>query len=298
MDSSPLLSPSSDEHLWNSLHDRVDAILDDRKSNNFMDWPFSDCNAESKHGKLFREDSMLLIRGLDSVSSSLSQLTETLGAAKKGLNDLAKPSLQRVQKRGSQGIGDEDEPRKAKKQCSLNTVEEDSDGLNVHRNSDSKEESASGNPTQHIEDNHSSVDAVKMSMVSKATSLARELKTIRTELNFMQERCALLEEENRRLRDGSKKGEMAEEDDLVRIQLETLLAEKSKLANENANLRRDNQCLHQLVEYHQLTSQDLLSSYEDVVDPVLLDFSSPARNEEDFESKDNEHSKEQDSNKL
>ncbi|KAK8945061.1 hypothetical protein KSP39_PZI008423 [Platanthera zijinensis] len=240
MDSSPLLSPSSDEHLWNSLHDRVDAILDDRKSNNFM------CNAESKRGKLFREDSMLLIRGLDSVSSSLSQLTETLGAAKKGLNDLAKPSLQRVPKRGSQGIGDEDEPRKAKKQCSLNTVEEDSDGLNVLRNSDSNEESASGNPVQDIEDNHTSVDA--------------------------------------------------------RIQLETLLAEKSKLANENANLRRDNQCLHQLVEYHQLTSQDLLSSYGDAVDPVLLDFSSPARKEEDYESdyesEDNEQSKEQDNNKL
>ena len=48
----------------------------------------------------------------------------------------------------------------------------------------------------------------------------------------MQERCALLEEENRRLRDGMDKGLRPEEDDLVRLQLEALLAEKSRLANE------------------------------------------------------------------
>lgn len=59
--------------------------------------------------------------------------------------------------------------------------------------------------------------------------------------------------------------------------MEALLAEKSRLANENANLIRENQCLHQLVEYHQLTnSQDLSSpSYEQVIQGMRLDFSSP-----------------------
>lgn len=61
----------------------------------------------------------------------------------------------------------------------------------------------------------------------------------------------------------------------VRLQLEALLAEKSRLANENANLIRENQCLHQLVEYHQLTSQDLSASYEQVIQGMCLDFSSP-----------------------
>lgn len=65
----------------------------------------------------------------------------------------------------------------------------------------------------------------------------------------------------------------------VRLQLEALLAEKSRLANENANLVRENQCLHQLVEYHQIASQDLSASYEEVLRGVCLDFSSPVPEE-------------------
>lgn len=61
----------------------------------------------------------------------------------------------------------------------------------------------------------------------------------------------------------------------VRLQLEALLAEKSRLATENANLTRENQCLRQLVEYHQFTSQDLSASYEQVIQGLCLDFSSP-----------------------
>lgn len=55
-----------------------------------------------------------------------------------------------------------------------------------------------------------------VSMAAKATALARELKSIKSGLSFTQERCALLEEENRRLRDGFAKGIRPEEDDLVR----------------------------------------------------------------------------------
>ncbi|KAI3838987.1 hypothetical protein MKX03_009702 [Papaver bracteatum] len=78
----------------------------------------------------------------------------------------------------------------------------------------------------------------------------------------MQERCDTLEDENMRLHNGSNKG--GEEDDLVRLELEDLLAEKSRLATENANLVRENQCLHHLVEYHQLTfsSEDMDQTYE------------------------------------
>lgn len=38
---------------------------------------------------------------------------------------------------------------------------------------------------------------------------------------------------------------------------------------------RENQCLYQLVEYHQLTSQDLTASYKQVIHGMCLDFSSP-----------------------
>lgn len=146
-------------------------------------------------------------------------------------------------------------------------------------------------------------------MAAKSASLARELKSIKSDLCFMREQCTLLEEENRRLREGFGKDIRPDEDDLVimcrkilfflrsqiqlmtnwvlkyghmlcvhkqvRLQLEALLAEKSRLATENANLTRENRCLRQLVEYHQFTSQDLSASYEQVIQGICLDFSSP-----------------------
>lgn len=74
----------------------------------------------------------------------------------------------------------------------------------------------------------------------------------------------------------------------MRLQLEVLLTEKARLANENANLVRENQCLHQMVEYHQITSQDLSSpSYEQAVHGFCFDFSSPVP-EIDDEDEDSE----------
>lgn len=74
----------------------------------------------------------------------------------------------------------------------------------------------------------------------------------------------------------------------VRLQLEVLLTEKARLANENANLVRENQCLHQMVEYHQITSQDLSPSYEQVVQGLCLDFSSPVLPQFDNEEEEDE----------
>lgn len=69
--------------------------------------------------------------------------------------------------------------------------------------------------------------------------------------------------------------------------MEALLAEKSRLANENANLTRENRCLHQLVEYHQLTTQDLSASYESLIRGMCLDFSSPMTLPEEEEEEGN-----------
>lgn len=56
------------------------------------------------------------------------------------------------------------------------------------------------------------------------------------------------------------------------------MAEKSRLAQENADLTRENRSLHQLVEYHQLTSQDLTASFE-AIEGLYLDFSSTVEEE-------------------
>ena len=50
----------------------------------------------------------------------------------------------------------------------------------------------------------------------------------------------------------------------VRLQLETLLAEKSRLAQENANYARENRFLREVVEYHQLTMQDVVYLDENI----------------------------------
>jgi hypothetical protein len=58
-------------------------------------------------------------------------------------------------------------------------------------------------------------------MASRAAVLASEVKNIKSELHFMQERCGLLEEENKRLRYDN--GVPPEEDDLVRKALSSSL---------------------------------------------------------------------------
>ncbi|KAL9303681.1 hypothetical protein ACSQ67_020944 [Phaseolus vulgaris] len=109
---------------------------------------------------------------------------------------------------------------------------------------------------------------VAMATAAKAKLLLRELKTVKADLAFSKARCAQLEEENKILRDreGSEKGENVNraDDDLnvvmekIRLQLETLLAEKGRLASENEVYARENRFLREIVEYHQLSMQDVV----------------------------------------
>ncbi|KAG6522727.1 uncharacterized protein LOC122053140 [Zingiber officinale] len=98
---------------------------------------------------------------------------------------------------------------------------------------------------------------VANAMAAKTKLLLRELKTVKADLAFAKERCAQLEE-NRVLRENYEEGDGPEEDDLIRLQLETLLAEKARLANENSVYARENRFLREIVEYHQLTMQDVV----------------------------------------
>ncbi|PON38434.1 heat-inducible transcription repressor [Parasponia andersonii] len=99
---------------------------------------------------------------------------------------------------------------------------------------------------------------VAMATAAKAKLLLRELKTVKADLAFAKERCAQLEEENKILRENRDKGDHRADDDLIRLQLETLLAEKARLANENSTYARENRFLREIVEYHQLTMQDVV----------------------------------------
>lgn len=275
MGSSPLLTPSSDKRFWSTLRSRVDALLEERKCE-FSSGQTGVSVGESDRGNRLKEDSLLLLRGFDSISHSLSQLTNNLDNALQGARSLAKPpTLTDIfhcnleKSKGKEEVSekeddDEESKRGLKRKLDGNEGSEDQGG-----NSQRENEQSPG------EGKLKKAKNLAISMATKAASLARELKSIKSDLCFMQERCALLEEENSRLRDGFVKGMRPEEDDLVRLQLEALLAEKSRLANENANLTRENQCLHQLVEYHQLTSQDLSATYEQVIQGMCLDFSSP-----------------------
>ncbi|XP_037489855.1 uncharacterized protein LOC119368800 [Triticum dicoccoides] len=99
---------------------------------------------------------------------------------------------------------------------------------------------------------------VANAMSAKAKLLLRELKTVKADLAFAKERCAQLEDENKMLRENQDNGDNPEDDDLIRLQLETLLAEKARLAHENSVYARENRFLREIVEYHQLTMQDVI----------------------------------------
>lgn len=267
--SSPLLSPTSDKEFWSALRNRVDTLLENRK----LDYAFTATDqvsgvADIENSKrLKKEDCLLLLRGFDSISSSLSQLTGNLDTAVNGARELAKSSFtEAFQSDIGEPAGDEKEENKRGVKRKTSSDESSLDGEN-HEQKETAQSLKIGKLKK--------AKNLAFSLATKAATLARELKSVKSDLCFMQDRCSMLEEENRRLREGYAKGTRPEEDDLVRLQLEALLAEKFRLANENANLTRENECLHQLVEYHQHTSQGLSTSYEQFINGTCLDFSSP-----------------------
>lgn len=124
---------------------------------------------------------------------------------------------------------------------------------------------------------------VAMATAAKAKLLLRELKTVKADLAFAKLRCSQLEEENKMLRENREKGANAADDDLIRLQLEALLAEKARLAHDNEIYARENRFLREIVEFHQL--QDVVYIDEGIeeeteeypyspVSPILPDSSS------------------------
>ncbi|XP_020580760.1 uncharacterized protein LOC110024908 [Phalaenopsis equestris] len=120
---------------------------------------------------------------------------------------------------------------------------------------------ATANLFQNLSDQDNPLKASRNqadALAAKAKLLLRELKTAKADLAFAKQRCDQLVEENKLLRENREKGDNTEDDDLIRLQLETLLAEKGRLAHENSIYARENRFLREIVEYHNHTMQDVV----------------------------------------
>ncbi|PWA66805.1 hypothetical protein CTI12_AA324280 [Artemisia annua] len=103
---------------------------------------------------------------------------------------------------------------------------------------------------------------VAIATTAKVKQLVRELKNVKAELAFAKELCSELEEENKTLREVDEK-EDHPADDIIRVQIEMLLEEKGRLVNENSEYSRENRHLREIVEFHQLSMQDVMYLDED-----------------------------------
>ncbi|KAI4996082.1 hypothetical protein ZWY2020_041180 [Hordeum vulgare] len=101
-------APASDDRFWDVLRTRVDTILEDHR---LITSAASTCTVASRHSKRLRENSLMLVRGLDSVATSFAQLSDTLTAAHKGVNALASCSSQARERESG------DEESDAKRHC-------------------------------------------------------------------------------------------------------------------------------------------------------------------------------------
>ncbi|KAH7315300.1 hypothetical protein KP509_21G043500 [Ceratopteris richardii] len=190
------------------------------------------------------QDPSTFYRGLEAIASSLSLLTNTLGMALE-------------EQRHKDGVKASNLMRKESLVSPLRQAKcpryEDSER---HVNGPTKLQTLS---TLMDYKEFKAPQEMAMAMTTKAKLVLRELKHVKQDLLSTKDRCARLEEENRRLRETIDKG-FREEDDLVRLQLEALLAEKARLTQENANYSRENQFLYEMAEFHHLKLRELAKS--------------------------------------
>lgn len=189
-------------------------------------------------------------KGLDAFTSSLSNIGGTISnALEEGLNKVESRTVDIIQ-----------ETRKLQIRKKPGISEKQNQTYDTGASWQQPQMQADVQPQIHtdLETQLKASRDVAMAMAAKAKLLLRELKTIKADLAFAKERCAQLEDENRILRESHEKGDNPEDDDLIRLQLETLLAEKARLTQENSVFARENRFLREIVEYHQLTMQDVV----------------------------------------
>ncbi|CAA2966250.1 Hypothetical predicted protein [Olea europaea subsp. europaea] len=193
-----------------------------------------------------KTDSPSLQKGLDAIASSLNYIGGTIGnALEEGLTTVENRTADIIQETRKIQIRKKNNSSVSQNRTSDIDSLRQQPMMQTHMHTD-------------LETQLKASRDVAMAMAAKAKLLLRELKTVKADLAFAKERCAQLEEENKVLRESREKGDNPEDDDLIRVQLETLLAEKARLAQENSVFARENRFLREVVEYHQLTMQDVV----------------------------------------
>ncbi|KAL3653187.1 hypothetical protein CASFOL_002868 [Castilleja foliolosa] len=197
-----------------------------------------------------KTDGPALQRKLDAFASSLHHIGGTIGnALEEGITAVENRTADIIQETRKIQIRKKNDSSRSQNQFS------NPDGL---RQQPVAQTHAQPQTHTNLETQLKASRDVAMAMAAKAKLLLRELKTVKADLAFAKERCAQLEDENRILRESREKGDNPEDDDLIRLQLESLLAEKARLAQENSVYARENRFLREIVEYHQLTMQDVV----------------------------------------
>ncbi|KAK4407614.1 hypothetical protein Sango_0342400 [Sesamum angolense] len=213
-----------------------------------------------------KKDGPALQKGLDAIASSLNYIGGTIGnALEEGITAVENRTADIIQ-----------ETRKIqiRKKSGASRSPNEASNLSSLRQPPMMQTNAQPQMHADLETQLKASRDVAMAMAAKAKLLLRELKTVKADLAFAKERCAQLEEENKVLRDSRENGDNPEDDDLtratlhveaftvrrymIRLQLESLLAEKARLAQENSVYARENRFLREIVEYHQLTMQDVV----------------------------------------
>lgn len=185
-----------------------------------------------------------LRKGLDAITSSLNHIGDTLGNAfEEGRNIVENKTADIIQETRRLQIRRKGNSEEANQASGLQGQWQPPAQLQLRPNQENQIKASRD---------------VAMATAAKAKLLLREMKTVKADLAFAKERCAQLEEENKILRESREKGDNPADDDLIRLQLETLLAEKARLAHENSVYARENRFLREIVEYHQLTMQDVV----------------------------------------
>ncbi|KAK4359521.1 hypothetical protein RND71_021750 [Anisodus tanguticus] len=229
--------------FWGVLAKKAKAILEDDNISQQFEAPASSSPKETQNPNVSRKvDNPKLRKGLDALTSSLNHIGDTIGnALEEGRTIVENKTADIIQ-----------ETRKLQIRRKGTNSEEQNHVSGLY-----SQWQQSSRQTNHEDQLKASRD-VAMATAAKAKLLLRELKTFKADLAFAKLRCSQLEEENKILRESCEKGDNPEDDDMIRLQLETLLAEKARLAHENSVYARENRFLREIVEYHQLTMQDVV----------------------------------------
>ncbi|KAK2644657.1 hypothetical protein Ddye_019852 [Dipteronia dyeriana] len=245
--------------FWGNLARKAKAILDDNDyggspqvetpEKKTQQMPSTDSGGKYRNTYRSSEghrksDSPALQKGLGAITSSLNYIGGTIGkSVEEGISIVENRTAGIIQ-----------ETRKHIRKNSSSSVPQNQATKQPHMHAQVQQPLMQNDQDLQLKASRD----VAMAMAAKAKLLLRELKTVKADLAFAKERCAQLEDENRILRESRERGDSPEDDDLIRLQLESLLAEKARLAHENSVYARENRFLREVVEYHQLTMQDVV----------------------------------------